>query len=94
METSCKIEGCKRPYRAKGYCGTHYKRWRAGELPKPRFKICSGEECQKPMIERGRGLCQEHYDEWLAKRKKEEPKVEEKKEEAVEAKPAETKPPK
>ena len=28
----CTVEGCKRPYRAKGYCVTHYKLWRRGEL--------------------------------------------------------------
>jgi len=32
------VEGCKRPYRAKGYCNVHYKQWRLGKLPKPRHK--------------------------------------------------------
>jgi len=41
----CSVEGCKRPYRAKGYCVTHYK-------------LCSKEACKKPA---GRyGLCEEH----------------------------------
>ena len=26
-EAACKIEKCKRPYRAKGYCNVHYKKW-------------------------------------------------------------------
>jgi hypothetical protein len=68
-EKSCKIKGCKRPYRAKGYCNVHYQKWRKGELEKPRYKTCNfgvnklkrGEkkECLKPIF-RG-GLCEEHY---------------------------------
>lgn len=66
---ACKVEGCKRPYRARGYCGVHYKNWRLGEMPKARFKTCNlgrnklkrGEkkECLKPIFRRG--LCDEHY---------------------------------
>jgi hypothetical protein len=56
----CSKEGCKRPYRAKGYCVTHYKLWRRGELEghKARYKLCSKEACKKAA---GRyGLCDEH----------------------------------
>jgi hypothetical protein len=35
-EKSCSIEGCKRPYKAKGYCNVHYKQWRRGKLPRAR----------------------------------------------------------
>ncbi len=66
---SCEVKGCKRPYRAKGYCTVHYNKWRRGELPKSRFKTCNfgvqklkrGEkkECMK-IIFKG-GLCEEHY---------------------------------
>lgn len=35
-EKRCSIEGCRRPYKAKGYCIVHYQKWRKGELPKPR----------------------------------------------------------
>ena len=59
-EAHCSVEGCKRPYRAKGYCVTHYKRWRRHELEghKARYKLCSKESCRKPA---GRwGLCDEH----------------------------------
>lgn len=55
----CKTEGCKRPYRAKGYCTVHYKKWRQGELPHRRYKICHQENCRKPMVKWG--LCEEHY---------------------------------
>ncbi len=76
---SCKIEGCKRPYRAKGYCNVHYRKWRRGELPKPRYKTCNqgskkrkkGEkkECLKPVFKRG--LCEEHYNAKYGKKQQE-----------------------
>jgi hypothetical protein len=56
----CSKETCKRPYRAKGYCVTHYKLWRRGELEghKARYKLCNKEACKKAA---GRyGLCDEH----------------------------------
>jgi hypothetical protein len=59
-ERKCSIEGCKRPYRAKSYCVTHYQKWRRGEMDghKARYHICSKESCKKPA---GRfGLCDEH----------------------------------
>lgn len=66
---SCRVEGCRRPYRAKGYCNVHYRKWRRGELDKQRYQTCNlgakkrkrGEkkECLKPVYRRG--LCQEHY---------------------------------
>jgi hypothetical protein len=59
-EQKCSKEGCKRPYRAKGYCVTHYKLWRRGEIEghKARYKLCSKEACKKAA---GRyGLCDEH----------------------------------
>jgi len=60
IEKKCTVEGCKRPYRAKGYCVTHYKLWRRGEVEghKARYKLCSKEGCKKPA---GRyGVCEEH----------------------------------
>lgn len=59
-ESHCSVEGCKRPYRAKTYCVTHYKTWRRGELEgvKARYKTCTKEGCRKP---RALGsLCAEH----------------------------------
>ena len=56
---ACRVEKCKRPYRAKGYCTVHYKKWRRFELPKGRYKTCATEGCRKKRFQRG--LCEEHY---------------------------------
>jgi hypothetical protein len=73
---TCSVKGCKRPYRAKGYCTVHYNKWRRGELPKSRFKTCNfgvqklkrGEkkECLKHIFRKG--LCEEHYKATLKKK--------------------------
>lgn len=59
---SVKVGGkdCKRPFRAKGMCVTHYKLWRRNELEghKGRYKICTKEGCRKPRA--FAGLCAEH----------------------------------
>lgn len=65
-EKKCQIEGCKRPYRAKGYCNVHYKSWRNGEFGKTRYKICRKEDCIKPKVRLG--LCQEHLDKFRLKK--------------------------
>ncbi len=57
-DKKCRMEGCKRPYRAKEYCNVHYRQWRHGKLAKARYKICTKEGCRKP---RAKGsLCAEH----------------------------------
>ncbi len=61
MAENCKVSGCKRPYRAKGYCNVHYRGWRQGELPHPRYKTCSKDECRKPVTKKG--LCANHLKE-------------------------------
>ncbi len=55
---TCKLEGCSRAVVGKRYCARHYKKWRQGELPKARYKICSHEGCRKPR--RLRAMCEEH----------------------------------
>jgi len=57
---ACSMTGCKRPYRAKGLCITHYKLWRRNELEghKGRYKICTKEGCRKPRA--FAGFCAEH----------------------------------
>lgn len=70
----CRIEGCKRPYRAKGYCNVHFREWRRGELEKkPRYKTCTQENCRKPMTKFG--FCEEHYSAWAASRKGVQPQA-------------------
>ena len=55
----CRVEGCKQPVRAKGYCRKHYIGWRRGELgDHHRYKICSKEACRKPRTKGG--FCDEH----------------------------------
>ena len=69
----CKVEGCVRPARARGWCGLHYKRWRKDghvgpALPKRKDSRppaeCSVEGCEKPRS--ARGWCQGHYVRWKA----------------------------
>lgn len=63
---SCKSEGCEKEVRAKGYCDHHFRQWRKGKLPKPRYSTCHAEGCRKA---RGRrGLCEEHYAKEYAKK--------------------------
>ncbi len=64
-QKTCGVEGCKRPYRAKGYCFFHYKKWRQGELPHGRYRTCSKAECRKKTLKGG--LCETHYNETYKK---------------------------
>ena len=55
----CRVEGCKQPVRAKGYCRKHFIAWRRGDVgDHHRYKICSKEACRKPRAKGG--LCAEH----------------------------------
>lgn len=65
-EATCKKEGCASVVRAKGYCHRHYRQWRKGKLPKPRYKTCHAEGCRKPRSRRG--LCDEHHAKEYAKK--------------------------
>lgn len=58
---SCTVAGCKRAYRAKGYCFFHYKKWRRkeGGLPHSRYRTCNNAECRKPAAQHG--LCEAHW---------------------------------
>lgn len=56
---TCKAKDCNRAVIAKHYCRKHYRMWLHGEMPKPRYKICTAEKCRK---RRWRGsLCEEHW---------------------------------
>ncbi|MBI5494916.1 MAG: vegetative protein [Deltaproteobacteria bacterium] len=65
-DRKCSVEGCKNPYRAKGYCNGHYAHWRAGEYGKARFNTCSKPDCKKPVSLKG--LCATHHKEWWTAR--------------------------
>lgn len=56
---TCKIEGCEKDVRGKGYCDRHYRAWRRGKLGKARYRSCNAEGCTKPAVRRV--LCEEHY---------------------------------
>lgn len=58
---ACTVEGCKRAYRAKGYCYFHYNQWRKGELPHARFNSCNTEKCNGKQFKAG--LCEKHFKE-------------------------------
>lgn len=58
---ACGVANCKRPYRAKGYCFFHYKKWRQGDLPHSRYHVCSKAECRKKAFKAG--LCEVHFGE-------------------------------
>ena len=65
---NCKVEGCKRPYRSKGYCNAHFKKWRRGGLTKKaRYKTCAEEGCRKALFKVG--MCETHYQSWIASKK-------------------------
>jgi hypothetical protein len=66
-ELHCKVKGCKRRYRAKGYCVSHYREWRHGKFGKQRYTACMANNCFKPMAMSRQGLCDEH---WIAVYKK------------------------
>lgn len=67
---TCKAEGCEREVQGKGYCDRHYRQWRRGKMPKPRYKSCHAEGCLKPQDRRG--LCAEHLAKEYGKGKAEE----------------------
>jgi len=56
---TCKATDCNHEVIARGYCRKHYRLWKAGEMPKPRYKTCTQEKCRKPRF-RG-SLCEEHW---------------------------------
>ena len=65
-ERICSIEGCERKVLCRGWCNSHYAKWRAhgttdGNPHKPRQ--CSIDGCDRKHY--GRGWCHKHYGIWL-----------------------------
>lgn len=67
---ACKIKGCKREYRSKGYCVAHYRKWRNGQYGIARYKTCNSNDCRKPMTLNRHGLCEDHYQKLYVKGEK------------------------
>lgn len=66
-EATCSIEGCERRKVARGWCATHYGRWRRHGDPgandiQPRRTGCQVEGCDRKHF--GRGYCQTHRYRW------------------------------
>lgn len=61
---TCSILGCNRPHKARGWCGTHYARWKChGDPLKGARKVagrpCSVGGCDSPV--QARDLCSAHF---------------------------------
>lgn len=63
----CRVAKCKRPYRAKGYCKTHYRMWRHNAYGNARYKQCSDTSCAKPMATNRHGYCEDHFQSYYVK---------------------------
>jgi hypothetical protein len=64
---TCKVDGCEKDVRGKGYCDRHYRAWRKGKLGKARYRSCNTGGCSRPATRRG--LCSEHFASAYAKAK-------------------------
>lgn len=64
----CSVIGCERLAKARGWCGTHYERWRktgdltCGKRKYPVDAVCAVDGCEKPR--KGREWCATHYARW------------------------------
>lgn len=70
-ELQCSINGCERRVAARGWCRTHYSRWKIHGDPLTVLRVrraqvadpvCSIEGCGKP--HEARGWCKSHYGKW------------------------------
>lgn len=59
----CAVEDCDKPAYVRGWCTTHYQRWKKYGDPRlggwPRKMVCEATGCDKPVL--ARGLCSKHY---------------------------------
>lgn len=70
-DRTCTIAGCDRPHRARGWCGTHYKRWTTtgdpggGEVravTRRLSEVCAVDGCDRARVQRE--WCKAHYARW------------------------------
>lgn len=73
-DRTCSVEGCERKHYGRGYCQTHYWRWRTyGTVdlperrprPRPAPRQCSIDGCERNQS--ARGWCKMHYERWLSR---------------------------
>jgi len=64
---SCKVKACKREYRAKGYCKSHYREWRHGKFGKQRYTACKDMSCFRPTSINRHGFCEDHFQNYYVK---------------------------
>ena len=50
---TCSAPGCRKKYFARGFCESHYRKWRRKQVPP-----CSVRDCGRPALRRG--LCESH----------------------------------
>ena len=69
--TTCAVDGCERPIGSRGWCKTHYERWRRSgsvraDEPVRRWALtvgdCLVDGCGRP--QQSRGWCNKHYLYW------------------------------
>lgn len=65
---TCSIDGCSRQHKARGWCGTHYRRWSQHGDPllvkqewTKKGTPCSHAGCGRPRHGGARGYCHLHY---------------------------------
>lgn len=68
-EKICKIDGCGKPRKGRGWCAMHYRRWQLFGDPGPAGSLrvaaeitaCTVEDCDSPKRTSGAEYCEMHY---------------------------------
>jgi hypothetical protein len=65
-EPTCSVDGCEGRPHARGWCDTHYRRWRRKGSVKDRLSLkgvrCSINDCEQDTY--ARTWCHKHYQQW------------------------------